>query len=125
MPESASIGTDGNVYFSDEPVGNVYQLNPDHGAVNYFAFTASPFGTLTNTAPGGSGIWVADFYDGGLRYDYSGNLQQQVGFFGTNQAQTDQNGNVWTPNLNYYDLFQFDQFGNELLGHVRARCRSA
>ena len=27
MPESASIGTDGNVYFSTT-IGNVYQLNP-------------------------------------------------------------------------------------------------
>ena len=61
MPESASIGTDGNVYFSTT-IGDVYQLNPTTGAVNYFASTASPFGTLTNTAPGGAGIWAADYY---------------------------------------------------------------
>ena len=79
----------------------LYQLNPTSGAVNYFAFTASPFGTLTSTAPAGSGIWAADYYDGALRFDYSGNFQQQVGFYGTNQAQTDQNGNVWTANTAY------------------------
>ena len=76
MPESSSIGADGNVYFSTT-VGDVYQLNPTNGAVNYFAYTESPFGTLTNTAPDGAGIWAADWYQGGLRYDYSGNLTQK------------------------------------------------
>ena len=107
IPESASIGTDGNVYFSTT-IGNVYQLNTTSGAVNFFASTGSPFGTLTNTAPGGSGIWSADYYNTALRYDYSGNFLQQVGFFGTNQAQTDQNGNVWIANT-------------ELLGSVPVR----
>jgi hypothetical protein len=115
MPESASIGTDGNVYFSTT-IGNVYQLNPTSGAVNLFASTASPFGTLTNTAPGGTGIWSADFYNGGQRFDYGGTLQQQVGFYGTNQVQTDQNGDVWIADFGYYDLFKFDQSGNFLSG---------
>ena len=114
-PESASIGTDGNVYFS-ATIGNVYQLNPTTGAVNQFASTASPFGTLTNTAPAGSGIWAADGFDGGFRYDYSGNLQQQVGSSanagGTNQLQTDQNGDVWAIGDN--ELVKFDANGNQL-----------
>ena len=101
------------VYFSTT-IGDVYQLNPTSGAVNYFAYTSSPFGTLTNTAPAGSGIWAADYNDGGLRYDYSGNLQQQVGFYGTNQVQTDQNSDVWDADFGYYDLFKFDQYGDEL-----------
>ena len=83
-------------------------------AVNFFASTASPFGTLTNTAPAGSGIWAADYYDGGFRYDYNGNFQQQVGFYGTNQLQTDQSSDVWDANFGYYDLFKFDQYGDEL-----------
>ncbi len=33
------------------PVEAVYQLNPTNGAVNYFAYTASDFGTLTNSRP--------------------------------------------------------------------------
>ena len=50
---------------------------------------------------------------GALRFDYSGNLQQQVGYYGTVQAQTDQNGDVRP--LNYYwDLFRFDPFGDDL-----------
>ena len=116
IPESASIGTDGNVYFTgvtNAPNGTgIYQLNTTTGAVNYFAF--SPSANLTTTAPAGSGIWSGDYDYAALRYDYSGNFQQQVGFYGTNQAQTDQNGDVWTANTAYYDLFKFDPDGNEL-----------
>ena len=100
-PESASIGTDGNVYLTGLAGGNtgIYQLNTTSGAVNYFAFSPSP--NLTSTAPGGTGIWSGDTNYAGLLYDYNGNFKQQVGFFGTNQAQTDQNGNVWTANTAY------------------------
>ena len=114
-PESASIGTDGNVYFTglNGPSGNaIYQLNTTTGAVNYFAFSPTP--NLTSTAPAGSGIWTGDTDYAALRFDYSGNFLQQVGFFGTNQAQTDQTGDVLTTNPVYYDLFRFDQFGDYL-----------
>ncbi len=116
VPESASIGTDGNVYFTglNGPSGSaIYQLNTSTGAVNYYAFSPAP--NLTSTAPGGSGIWSGDYYYGGLLYDYSGNLTQQVGYYGTNQAQDDQNGNVWTTNTYYWDVFRFDQYGNDQL----------
>jgi hypothetical protein len=115
LPESASVGTDGNVYFSTT-VGNVYQLNTTNSSVNFFAPTSSPFGTLTSTAPAGSGIWAADYYNGGLQYDYSGNLLKQVGFYGTNQALNDPGGNIWTPNADSWDTFKFDQFGNYQFG---------
>ena len=111
MPESASIGTDGNVYFSTT-VGDVFQLNPTNGAVNYFAYTASPFGTLTNTAPGGTGIWAADYYDGGFRYDYSGNLQQQVGLLRDKPAPDRSEWRRLGRQLSYYELFKFDQYGD-------------
>ena len=100
VPESASIGTDGNVYFTgvNGPSGNaIYQLNTTTGAVNFFAFSAAP-----NLTYDGAGrhrhLESATYYYGALRYDYTGNFLQQVGFFGTNQAQTDAIGNVWTPN---------------------------
>jgi Legume lectin domain/SdrD B-like domain/Bacterial pre-peptidase C-terminal domain/Bacterial Ig-like domain len=118
VPESASIGIDGNVYFTGIYDSNfdtqIYKLDTTSGAVSFFS--SSPAANLTSTAPGGTGIWSGDYFDGALRYDYSGNLVQNVGFFGTNQAQTDQSGNVWTPNTNYWDLFKFDEFGNEISG---------
>jgi protocatechuate 3,4-dioxygenase beta subunit len=115
MPESASIGSDGNVYFS-ATIGNVYQLNPTSGAVNFFQSTSSNFGTLTSAAPAGEGIWAADYNNGGELYDYSGNFQRQAGFYGVNQAQSDAVGDVWTPNTNYWDLFKFNSNGTELFG---------
>ncbi len=117
VPESASIGTDGNVYFTGlyGPSGTgIYQLNTTSGAVNYFAFSPEP--NITSTAPAGTGIWSGDFEYAALRYDYSGNFQQEVGYYGTNQAQTDQAGNVWTTNTYYWDMFRFDQYGNEQFG---------
>ncbi len=117
VPESASIGTDGNVYFTgfDGPNGTgIYQLNTTTGAVNYFAF--SPAANITTTAPGGSGIWSGDTDYAALRYDYNGNFQQQIGYFGTNQAQTDEAGDIWTTNTSSYALYQSDQFNDELTG---------
>ena len=111
MPESASIGTDGNVYFSGV-AGDVWQLNPASGSVTDFAYASVP--QLTTAAPGGAGIWNSDFYNVGTLYDYSGNLIQEAGYDYGGQLQTDQNGNVWQANEGYYDLFQFDQFGDEL-----------
>jgi protocatechuate 3,4-dioxygenase beta subunit/glutamine cyclotransferase len=115
MPESASIGADGNVYFSST-IGNLYQLNPSTGSVNYFGFTESPFGTLTSTAPGGAGTWAADYYQGGLLYNYAGGLDRQVGFYGANQVQSDASGNAWIANSAYWDLFKFDPGGSEIYG---------
>ena len=111
-PESATIGTDGNVYFSTNNGSGIYQLNPTAGTIASFGF--SPGANLTSAAPGGTGIWSGDYTYAGLLYNYSGDLIQQIGFFGTTQAQTDQNSDVWTANLNYFDLFKFDQFGDEL-----------
>ena len=42
----------------------------------------------------------------------------------TNQVQTDENGDVWEANLNYWDLFKFDQYGDELSARL-SRGRSA
>lgn len=117
VPESASIGADGNVYFTgvNGPDGTaIYQLNTGSGSVNCFAF--SPAANLTTTAPGGSGIWTGDTNSAALQYDYSGNLQRQVGFYGAEQAQNDQYGGVWTTNTYYWDVFHFDQFNNYQFG---------
>jgi len=115
-PESASIGSDGNVYFTglNGPDGNaIYELNTTTGAVSYFAYSPSP--NITSTAPGGTGIWTGDFDLGAVLYNYSGSNVQQVGYFGTNNAQDDPSGNVWTANPAFYDLFRFDQYGNQQL----------
>ena len=108
------------------PSGNgIYQLNPTSGAVNFFAFTARPpdhHHARRRVAPA-SGSAISTLRCPPLR------LQRQppaaVGFFGTNQAQNDQHGNVWTPTFNYWDLFQFDQFGNCPARDFRAGCPSA
>ncbi len=111
QPESATIGTDGNVYFTGGS-GDIWQLNTTSGSINYFAYSPSP--VMTSAAPGGSGIWAGDYYDGGSLYDYSGNTIQTIGGFGTSQLQTDQSGDVWDANFGYYDLFKYDASGNEL-----------
>ena len=43
-------------------------------------------------------------------------MQQQVGYYGTNNAQDDPSGNVWTANASYWDLFRFDPSGNQQIG---------
>ncbi len=114
-PESASIGTDGNVYFTglNGPNGsNIYELNTTTGVVSYHSFSPEP--DLTSTAPNGAGIWSGDFEAGAILSDYNGNNIEQTGYYGTNQAQTDENGNVWTANLGYWELFQFDQYENQV-----------
>ena len=114
-PLSASIGTDGNVYFSGlyGPEGNaIYQLITATGGINFFASSQRP--NLTSTAPGGAGIWSGDTYQGATLLDYSGNPIQQVGYENTSQAQTDQDGNVWTANFGSGELFKFAQDGSEI-----------
>ena len=107
VPESASVGTDGNVYFTGlfGPSGTgIYQLNPSTGSWNYAFF--SPDANITSTAPNGGGIWSGDFNYGALRWNYDGSLGEQNGYFGTNMAQYDASGNTWTANWNYWELFR-------------------
>ena len=116
-PESASIGSDGNVYFTglNGPDGTaIYQLVPSTGAINYFAF--SPYANLTTTAPGGTGIWTGDTDYAGLLWSYSGEFEQQIGYYGVNQAQNDQAGNIWETDPAYYDVFKFNSSDQELSG---------
>ena len=89
LPESASIGADGNVYFSTDPSVMVYQLNPTTGAVNFFASTASPFGTLTSTAPAApaSGPRISTTVLSATTT--AATCSSSVGYFGTNNAQDD------------------------------------
>ena len=76
--------------------------------------------------PAGDGIWIGDTDNAALRFDYSGNFLQQVGYFGTNQAQTDQYRATSGPRTPYYwDLFRFDQYGNLLNWPRSCRRRSA
>ena len=69
---------------------------------------------MTSAAPGGAGIWDGDYSDGGMLLNYSGTTIQTVGGFGTSQVQTDQSGNVWDANFGYYDLFKYDESGDQL-----------
>jgi methionine-rich copper-binding protein CopC len=116
VPLNATLGTNGEVYFGAVVGSNgpgVYQLDPPTGNLTYFAYQQSP--ALTNVARTG-GIWSTDFgFFGSQRFDYSGNLLQQVGGFGSAQAQTDPAGNVWNSNYAFNTLYRFDQFGNQQL----------
>jgi methionine-rich copper-binding protein CopC/protocatechuate 3,4-dioxygenase beta subunit len=117
VPESVTLGTDGNLYIGalNGPNGNgIYQLNPNTGSVSYFY--NSPFPQLNSLVPGGASIWSGDFYNGGLRFDYNANTLQNVGFYGTTQVQNDIYGNEWNTNFAYYDVFKFDPSGNEQFG---------
>ena len=82
------------------------------GAVNYFCILSSRQHCLSPAAPGSTGIWSGDTDYAGILYDYSGNFQRQVGYYGTNQVKSDPAGDVWTANPYYYDVFKFDQFGD-------------
>ena len=77
LPESASIGTDGNVYFSRSTIGSVYQLNPTTGAVNFFALHRLAVWHPHQHRARRRRHLGRDFYQWWLRFDYSGNLQQQ------------------------------------------------
>jgi protocatechuate 3,4-dioxygenase beta subunit/methionine-rich copper-binding protein CopC len=112
QPESASARADGNVYFigNDPTTGSgVYLLDTTSGSVSLFASQSSP--NLTTIAATG-GVWSGDFFNGAQRFDDSGNLVQNVGFYGSVQAQTDPAANVWVSDFGYYDLFRFDPSGN-------------
>ena len=116
LPESASVGADGNIYFSGGGYGTsqVYQLNPSTGAITPFAF--SPYAQLTSSAPGTQGIWIGDYVYGALSYDYQGNFLGQYGYEGTTQAQNDSFNHVWTTNFSYGGLFEQTELGSYVLG---------
>jgi methionine-rich copper-binding protein CopC/protocatechuate 3,4-dioxygenase beta subunit len=114
-PESAVLASNGLVYFGalGGPSGSgLYTLDPSSGNVSFL--TSQPLPQLTKVAATG-GIWSTDWYNGSQRFDLSGNFLQGVGYYGSQQAQTDPAGNVWNSNFAYYDLFRFDPSGNQQL----------
>ena len=120
-PESASIRADGNVYFTGfDPSGNgVYLLNTSTGATSLFASAPSP--DMTKIAATG-GVWVGDYFDGAQRFDDSGNFLQRSATTARSRPRTIRPRRRPTSgmsNFAYWDLFQFDQIGNQQLGDVR------
>ncbi len=112
-PEAASVRPDGQILVSLSANGVIDLLDPSTGNVSFFASSPSP--EFSNNAPAG-GSWVGDYYDGGLLFDSSGNLLQNVGFFGTVQNQNDPSGNVWNDNFGYGEVYYYDTSGNIIFG---------
>src|SRR5262249_44926643 len=124
-PESASVRADGQVYisgfdFNNNPPGVVNVLDPVTGTVSFF--TSQVQNPQFTTTGGTGGVWVGDFFNdtlpssgGALHFDDSANLPQAVGYFGSQQAQTDPAGNIWNSNFDNFNLFRFDPAGNQQL----------
>ena len=99
------------------PAGHIERVN--------LAVRQSPTSPDMTKIAATGGVWEGDYVDAALRFDDSGNLLQQIGFFGSIQAQSDSassSANIWTSNFNYWDLFKFDQSGNQLLATFVTWC---
>jgi protocatechuate 3,4-dioxygenase beta subunit/methionine-rich copper-binding protein CopC len=111
QPYSPSVRADGQVYFTSDGLGDIglYLLNPGDGTISLLAPQSSP---QYSTIAGTGGVWSPDYNIGAERFDDAGNLLQVVGYYGSTQAQTDPDGNVWVSNYEYSNLSRFDPSGN-------------
>ena len=109
MPESASIGTDGNVYFS----ATIRQCLPTQShppaPVNLFATRRHPSGTLTALRPQVPASGPLITMTAVFSLDYSGNLQTVKCSYGTIRSRLIRMATSGMPTTSYYDMIKYDR----------------